>query len=47
MKTPDSIQLATALAGNAAAFLTNDAGIATIPGLQLVVLDSLLKNPQP
>ena len=37
-KTPDAIQLATALTGKATTFLTNDAGIATIPGLQLLGL---------
>lgn len=46
LKTPDSIQIATALAGKATAFLTNDAEIAAIPGLQIIVLDNLLR-PEP
>ena len=45
LKTPDSIQLATARAANASAFLTNDGGIVTIPGLEIILLDSLLAAP--
>jgi predicted nucleic acid-binding protein len=44
MKTPDAIQLATALYGRATAFLTNDAEMALIPGLHLIVLDAVLKS---
>ncbi len=47
VKTPDAIQLAAARAGKAAIFLTNDEGMAAIPGLQIVVLDKLLVNPRP
>jgi predicted nucleic acid-binding protein len=47
MKTPDSIQLATALAVNATAFLTNDTAIGTIHGLEILVLDRLLTAPTP
>ena len=47
LKTPDSIQLATARLAKATAFLTNDGELATIPGLELIVLDSLPANPQP
>lgn len=47
LKTPDSIQLATTRLANASAFLTNDDGISRIPGLQLIVLDTLLANLQP
>jgi predicted nucleic acid-binding protein len=46
LRTPDCIQLATARVGNATAFLTNDAGLAAFPGLQLITLDSLLADPQ-
>jgi predicted nucleic acid-binding protein len=42
LKTPDSIQLATARIGKATAFLSNDDGVAPIPGLQLILLDRLL-----
>jgi len=45
LKTPDSIQVATAHLSNAAAFLSNDAGIASIPGLELILLDRLLTPP--
>jgi predicted nucleic acid-binding protein len=41
-RTPDAIQLATALDGRATAFLTNDAGLVSIPGLRLIHLDQLL-----
>ena len=41
LKTPDAIQLATAKEGGATAFLTNDAGLAGIPGLRLVVLEQV------
>ncbi|MGD0629793.1 MAG: type II toxin-antitoxin system VapC family toxin [Terracidiphilus sp.] len=44
-KTPDSIQLATARVINATAFLTNDSRLAALPGLELVILDSLLVSP--
>jgi predicted nucleic acid-binding protein len=42
LRTPDAIQLATALDARASAFLTNDAGLASVPGLRLIQLDSLL-----
>jgi predicted nucleic acid-binding protein len=44
LKTPDSIQLATAKAGGATAFLSNDAGLASIPDLKLILLDALSTN---
>jgi predicted nucleic acid-binding protein len=47
MKTPDSIQLAAALAANATAFLTNDTAIETIHGLEILVLDKLMTTPTP
>jgi len=45
LKTPDSIQVATAQLSNATAFLSNDTGIASIPGLELILLDRLLTPP--
>ena len=42
LKTPDSIQLATARVGNATAFLSNDDGVDPIQGLELILLDRLL-----
>jgi predicted nucleic acid-binding protein len=47
MRTPDAIQLATALAGQAASFLTNDTGLHPIPGMQILVLENLLANSLP
>jgi predicted nucleic acid-binding protein len=44
-ETPDAIQLAAALEGRATAFLTNDAGMVSLPGLQLIQLDRLLNQP--
>jgi predicted nucleic acid-binding protein len=43
LKTPDSIQLATARVGGATAFMTNDDRFASIPGIELIHLDGLLK----
>ena len=45
LKTPDSIQLATARVGQATAFFSNDDGFETIPGLNLILLDHLLAAP--
>jgi predicted nucleic acid-binding protein len=45
LKTPDSIQLATARVGQTTAFLSNDDGFDTIPGLNLILLDRLLAHP--
>jgi len=47
VKTPDSIRLATALAGKATAFLTNDGDLQAPPGLRRIVLDDLLASPRP
>lgn len=38
IKTPDAIQLATAIENNASLFVTNDRGIPELDGLKLVVL---------
>jgi predicted nucleic acid-binding protein len=45
LKTPDSIQLATARVGQTTAFVTNDDGFDTIPDLNLILLDRLLAVP--
>jgi len=45
MKIPDSIQVATARIGGATSFFSNDNQIAAIPGLELVLLERLLKTP--
>jgi predicted nucleic acid-binding protein len=41
LRTPDAIQIATAIQGSAAFFLTNDVGLATVPDLEVLVLDAL------
>lgn len=41
LRTPDAIQIATALQGGAMFFLTNDARLATVPDLEVLVLDAL------
>ena len=41
LRTPDAIQIATALQGGATFFLTNDIRLANIPNLQVLVLDNL------
>jgi predicted nucleic acid-binding protein len=45
MKTPDSIQMATAKIGGATSFFSNDTNIAAIPGLDLILFDRLLASP--
>jgi predicted nucleic acid-binding protein len=44
-KTPDSIQLATARIGNATTFLTNDGKLASIPGVNVIILENTLPSP--
>ncbi len=44
-KTPDAIHIASAKAGGAASFLSNDAGLNSIPGINVILLDSLLTHP--
>jgi predicted nucleic acid-binding protein len=41
VRTPDAIQLATAIQGRAMFFLTNDVRLAAIPNLEVLVLDAL------
>jgi predicted nucleic acid-binding protein len=41
IKTPDSIQLATASIGGANVFLTNDSRLVSMPGMRVLVLDQL------
>ena len=39
LRTPDAIQLATAISEGASSFLTNDSRLPSPPGLQMLVLD--------
>jgi predicted nucleic acid-binding protein len=39
LRTPDALQIATALAGNCRFFLTNDRGLPAVPGIEIVLLD--------
>jgi predicted nucleic acid-binding protein len=41
LRTPDAIQVATAIRAGASWFLTNDAGLAALPGVSTLVLDRL------
>ena len=41
LRTPDAIQIATALQANAAFFLTNDARLPSIADLEILVLETL------
>lgn len=43
LKTPDAIQLATAINSNATAFLTNDRDFGDAPPIEIVTLRELLK----
>lgn len=42
LRTPDAIQVATAIAGGASAFLTNDARLSLIPDIRIVLLDAVM-----
>ncbi|OYD97088.1 PIN domain nuclease [Nostoc sp. 'Peltigera membranacea cyanobiont' 213] len=42
LRTPDAIQMATAIRGGASFFLTNDARLPSLPALTVLVLDTLI-----
>ncbi|ABA22931.1 PilT protein-like protein [Trichormus variabilis ATCC 29413] len=42
LRTPDAIQIATAIRGGASFFLTNDARLPSLPGLPVLVLEQLI-----
>ncbi|MEH2199806.1 type II toxin-antitoxin system VapC family toxin [Nostoc sp.] len=42
LRTPDAIQMATAIRGGASFFLTNDARLPSLPALSVLVLDTLI-----
>jgi predicted nucleic acid-binding protein len=41
LRSPDAIQMATAIHEGASFFLTNDARLPSLPGLQMLVLENL------
>jgi predicted nucleic acid-binding protein len=45
IRTPDAIQLATALCVGASCLLTNDARLPSLPELRVLVLDELMAEP--
>jgi predicted nucleic acid-binding protein len=45
VRTPDSIQMATAITAKASFFLTNDIKLPSLPGLPLLALDKLRTEP--
>jgi predicted nucleic acid-binding protein len=42
LRTPDAIQAATAVSGDATGFISNDGGFRRVTGLDVMVLDDLL-----
>ena len=44
LKTPDAIQVATSLAAGASGFVTNDEAFRLVAGLDVLLLDDLLKS---
>lgn len=47
LRTPDAIQLATAVAAGASSFLTNDTHLARVPGLRMLIVDELITGLEP
>ncbi|MFQ6003635.1 MAG: type II toxin-antitoxin system VapC family toxin, partial [Candidatus Zixiibacteriota bacterium] len=46
IRTPDAIQMATAIQAGASFFLTNDDRLPALPELSVLVLDKLKENSQ-
>lgn len=47
LRTPDAVQLAAAIVADASAFLTNDARLAAVTDLQVVILDQVRASVTP
>jgi predicted nucleic acid-binding protein len=47
LKLPDAFQIATAIASNCDAFLTNDLGVKRVTEIRVLVLDELEIDPTP
>lgn len=47
LKLPDAFQIATAIASNCDAFLTNDLGVKRVTEIRILVLDELELDPMP
>jgi len=47
LRTPDAIQMATAIYNGASFFLTNDARLPPLPNLQVLIADNLVRSPNP
>ena len=47
LRTPDAIQIATAIKAGAAAFVTNDSRLSPTPGLPVLLLDELIGRRKP
>lgn len=45
LRTPDAIQVATAVDQRASFFITNDKGLAALPEVQVIVLDDIKEGP--
>ena len=44
LRTPDSIQMATAISMEASYFLTNDTRLPSLPGLKTLILDDIKED---
>lgn len=47
LRTPDAIQMATAIYNGASFFLTNDVRLPSLPNLQVLIADNLAPSPNP
>jgi len=45
LRTPDALQIATALLAGASGFVTNDVRLRSVPGVRIIVLQDVLAGP--